>query len=459
MRDSALLDSTPDRPAPDRPVPSRPVPSDSNGVAASAESSPEASTSLAEQARKLELLHEVSRELVAILDREELLERVAQRAKQLIDYHLFSVLLWNEDSQRLEATHSVRWGGCQSEKFSVAAGEGVVGAAMASRRPVRVDDVRRDPRYINCGDDDVRSELALPLMIQDRVIGVLDVESYRESAFSEENERLLSTLASSIAIALENAALYERVREDERQMATELRTAREMQRFLLPRATPWFPGLQTAVTYCPARHLGGDLYDFLGYGEGRTAIAVGDVAGKGTSAALYGSLAVGMLRGYMAENRCDPSCVLTYLNEELSQLEADKRFLAVTFAVYDHPQRRLTIANAGLPYPLLIRDGRVTEIEVNGVPVGAMAAATYRHLEISLQPDDVVVFTTDGIDEGVSPDGELFGSERVQETLRALHDRPACAIADGLLAASTRHLGAGRQPSDDRTVVALKITD
>ncbi len=410
------------------------------------------------QARKLELLHEVARELVAILDRDELIERVAQLTKQLIDYQLFSVLLWNEDSKRLESILSVRWGGCKSKKFSVGAGEGVLGAVMELERPVRVDDVRLDPRYVNCGDDDVRSELAIPLMIKDRLIGVLDLESYRESAFSEENERLLSTLASSIAIALDNAALYERVREDERQMAADLRTAREMQRFLLPRTTPWFPGLQTAVAYCPARHLGGDLYDFLSYGEGRTAIAVGDVAGKGTSAALYGSLAIGLLRGYMADNRCDPSCVLTYLNEELCQMQAEKRFLALAFAVYDHRSRTLAVANAGLPYPFLIRNGQIEEIEASGVPVGAMAASEYSHLEIALQPGDVVVFTTDGLDEGLAPDGEAFGTERVLKTLLELESSPTRDIADGLLAASQLHLGNRSEPSDDRTVVVLKIT-
>ncbi len=438
-----------------RPSP-RPSPSEISGLTPNTDHA--ARSPLGTQARKLELLHEVGRELVAILDRDELLERVAQLAKHLIDYQLFSVLLWNEDTKRLESILSVRWGGCRSKKFSVAMGEGVLGAVMELEQPVRVPDVRLDPRYKHCGDDNVRSELAIPLMIKDRLIGVLDLESYREAAFSEEDERLLTTLASSLAIALENAALYERVREDERQMAADLRTAREMQRFLLPRTTPWFPGLQTAVAYCPARHLGGDLYDFLSYGEGRTAIAVGDVAGKGTSAALYGSLAIGLLRGYMADNRCDPSCVLTYLNEELCQVQADKRFLALTFAVYDHGAGTLAVANAGLPYPFLIRDGNVEEIEANGVPVGAMAASQYSHLKIALQPGDVVVFTSDGIDEGFNAQGEAFGTERVREALQALCSSSARDIADGLLSANERHIGDRHQAADDRTVVVLKVT-
>ncbi len=405
----------------------------------------------------LELLHEVSRELASILDRHQLLERVAESIKRFIDYQLFSVVLWDDDENRLESVHSVRWNGCTAKKFGVAAGKGLIGAAAELRQPVRVGDVRLDERYLNCGDDAVRSELALPLLIQGRLIGVLDLESYHGNAFSAEDERLLMTLAANVAVALENAALYERVRADERRLAADLETAREMQRTLLPRTTPWVPGLQTAVAYSPARHLGGDLYDFLSYGEGRTAVAVGDVAGKGTSAALYGSLAIGLLRGYMAENRCEPSCVLTHLNDELHQLQADKRFLALAFAVFDSDDLSLKVANSGLPYPLLLRAGEVREIEAAGVPVGAMANPGYRHLELQLEPGDVVVFTSDGIDECRGPTDEPFGAERVRRTLESLAGGSARDVADGLLAATEAHLCGQCEPSDDRTVVVLRV--
>ncbi|MCP3963552.1 MAG: SpoIIE family protein phosphatase [bacterium] len=409
--------------------------------------------------RNLELLHEVSREVASILDREQLLQRVAELIKQLIDYQLFSVMLWDEDEQRLESVLSVRWNGCTSNKFSVDSARGLIGAAAALRRPIRVADVRQDPRYVNCGDDAVRSELTLPMLIKDRLIGVLDFESYQRDAFCADNERLLMTLASNIAVALENAALYERVKDDERRLAADLETAREMQRFLLPRTTPWLPGLQTAVAYAPARHLGGDLFDFLPYGEGRTAIAVGDVAGKGTSAALYGSLAIGLLRGYMSDNRCDPSCVLGYLNEELRLLQAEKRFLALTFAIYDRGPSTLTVANSGLPYPLLVRAGEVREIEISGLPLGSMAATDYRHIEIELEAGDVVVFASDGIEECLDPDGEPFGEERVRRALLDLRHGSAQEVADGLLAATDGHMCGKCEASDDRTVVVLRVGD
>jgi len=407
---------------------------------------------------RLALLHEVSRELVSILDREELLRRVAELVKPLIDYQLFGVMLWDDTEEVLESAVSVRWDGCQSFKMRMGLGEGLCGTAAALRRPVRVGDVRSDPRYLDCGDDQVCSELALPLLVKDRLIGVLDLESYRPHAFDAETERLLMTLAGNLAVAIENAALYERVRADERMLAEDLEAAREMQRVLLPRRTPWVPGLQTAVAYHPARHLGGDLYDFLGYGEERTAIAVGDVAGKGTGAALYASMAVGLMRGAVPDSRCSPSCFLSYLNAELRQLEVQQRFLALAFAVYDRRRHTLTVASSGVPYPYLIRGGEIEEIIVRGVPLGLLPDPEHDEVEIELQAGDVVVFTSDGIDECLAPGDEPFGEERVRATLARLAGGQAREIADGLLAATDRHLR-GAEPSDDRTVVVLRVTE
>lgn len=407
---------------------------------------------------RLALLHEVSRELVSILDRGELLRRVAELIKPLIDYQLFSVMLWNEERGLLETAVSVRWNGCQSKKVEIALGDGLCGTAAVERRPVRVGDVRRDPRFLGCGDERVRSELVLPLLVKGRLLGVLDIESYHVDAFCHGDERLFMTLADILAVALENAVLYERLRADEQKLARDLETARVMQRALLPRRTPWLPGLQTAVAYCPARHLGGDLYDFLSYGEHLTAVAVGDVAGKGTGSALYASLAIGLLRGSAADIRCAPASFLAYLNTELRQLRPEKRFLALTLAIYDRRASTLTVASSGLPYPYLLRDGAVQEVVIQGVPLGAMAGSDYQQVTLALRPGDVVVFTTDGIDECLGPGDAPFGDERVRAVLAELAESSAREIADGLLAATDRHLGPGRQPSDDRTVVVLKAT-
>ena len=161
-----------------------------------------------EQAKTLMLLHEVSREFTAILDRVELLRRVAQRVKKLVNYHVFSVMLWNEQSQLLESVFAMRFGDSIPSRLRLPLHQGLTGAAASERRVLRVNDTLEDSRYIKCDVGfDTRSELVVPLLLQDRLIGVLDLESTEANAFTAEHERMLATLGSYVAIALENARL------------------------------------------------------------------------------------------------------------------------------------------------------------------------------------------------------------------------------------------------------------
>ncbi len=413
---------------------------------------------LHEQARTLSLLHEVSRELASILDREQLLERVAERLKRVVDYDVFGVLLWNEESQLLEPSLAVYRDGPRSRSARpMALGEGICGTAAALRQSLRVPNVHVDPRYVSCVEDlEVRSELAVPMTFKERLIGVLDLESAEYDAFTARHEQALATLASSLAIALENARLYERLQEDERRLADDLSTAREIQKRLLPKASPWLPGLQIAVGYEPARHLGGDFYDFLRYGEGRIAVAVGDVAGKATSAALYGSLAIGILREHADQHRPEPARMLADMNDRLHRVGIDNRFLAMAFGVYDSTSRVLTLANSGLPHPLLLRGWRVHPIPAEGVPLGLLADRSYEEMRLELRHGDAVVISTDGIEESLDQRQEEFGRERVAQTLTRAAGGSAQSLADALLDA-TREFGDGSEPADDRTVMVLRF--
>src|SRR5258708_291894 len=196
--------------------------------------------------------------------------------------------------------------------------QGLTGTAAAQRRVLRINDVKEDPRYIRCETGgEARSERVVPLLMQDRLMGVLDLESTEPHAFTLEHERMLSTLASYVAIALENSRLFQEATENERRMRSELDTAREIQRQLLPTGAREVPGLDLAAAYVPARELGGDFYDFLPIGQGRLGFMLGDVSGKGTAAALYGSLAIGTVREIVVDHACEPSCMLALLNQRL----------------------------------------------------------------------------------------------------------------------------------------------
>jgi sigma-B regulation protein RsbU (phosphoserine phosphatase) len=414
----------------------------------------------AEETRALALLQEISQELTSILDRNELVGRIAQRVKRLANYDLFSLMLWNEETQQLEPAFNLRFGEKIEPKRCLGLGEGLCGTAAQLRQTVRVGNVHTDARYLQCGyGAGVRAELVTPLLFKGGLVGVLDLESTEYDAFTPEHERLLATLGSYIAIALENARLYEQVRCDEQRLQDDLATAREIQQQVLPQATPRIPGAEIAVASSPARELGGDFYDFLNYGEGRVALAVGDVAGKATAAALYASLAIGMLREHVIGHPCPPAEMLEMMNKRLRRPAVDGRFIALAFGVYDARARTLTLANAGFPRPLVVRGGRFEPVRVEGVPVGLLPDVRYEEKTLALEPGDAVVFASDGILESTDKNDDDFGQERLAAVVAELAARGnAQEIADGILRAADAHSSANGGASDDRTVLVLRVT-
>ena len=414
-----------------------------------------------EQAQTLALLYEVSREVTSILDREELLRRVAERIKKIVKYDVFSVMLWNEQTQHLESIFAMCCGDSIPARLRVPLHKGLTGTAAGERRVLRINDVMDDPRYIHCETGvEARSELVVPLLLCDRLVGVLDLESAKPHAFTAEHERMLQTLGSYIAVALENARLYQETRDTQLRLQQDLDMAREIQRGLLPNGAREVPGLDLAAAYVPARELGGDFYDFLPYGKGRLGFALGDVSGKGTAAALYGSLAIGMLREHVVTHLCPPAEMLATLNRRLSDNRFDSRFIAMLFATYDAPSRSLTLANAGGPYPLLVRDGCVQSIRLEGIPLGLVPDTQYDETTIELTPGDVVLFASDGILESENAEQEEFGPKRLSALLSGFSQRhSAREITEQIMAATDGHSGAGIAPHDDRTLVVLRVTD
>jgi sigma-B regulation protein RsbU (phosphoserine phosphatase) len=386
---------------------------------------------------------------------------IADKVKKLVNYHLFNVMVWNETAAQLECAFAKHYGEAIAMRLSVALFEGVTGHAAGYRLPVRVDDVRLDRRYVEFpSSDNVRSEMVIPLLIQDRLIGVLDLESTNLAAFTAENERMLGILGSYVAIALENSRLYELSREREQRMQSDLNTAREIQLQLLPQGQRKVPGLDIASAFLPARQLAGDFYDFLPYGSGRLGMALGDVSGKGTAAALYGSLTVGTMREYTQEHRCWPEEMLAVLNTRLNAAHMSPNYVALLFAVYDAGLRQLLVANAGAPRPILKRGQEIQEVQVEGTPLGMFPNIEYETQTLSLQPEDIVVFASDGILESMNSENETFGLERLAGVLRRLAPGSSSeSISDAILEATDAFSGQSEEAHDDRTLIILRVTE
>ena len=406
------------------------------------------------QAETLLLLNEIGREANATLDVEEVLRRAAELAKRLIDYQIFSILLYDAPSDSFQRRVTVKFGQRVQEKFTVPAHEGIVGAAGKLRRAVVVPDVALDPRY-RMANPETRSEMAVPMMYKSRVVGVMDLESPQLNYFTPDHVQVLSILAAHLAVSIENARLYEQLAREEARMERDLNAARRIQGALLPRLPGEEFGLDIAARVVSSRELSGDLYDFLRYGPQDLGIALGDVSGKGSAAALYGAVAVGTLRS-LGSLKPRPSDMLRAVNGFLTERLVEGRFMTLCFATWSRRQRRLRIASAGQEQPLLYHRGRCEKIPVTGFPLGIFEEAGYDELDFRLDPGDLVVLYSDGIGDVQSRSGEFFGYERVAQIMTDQRDLTADGIADRVLEEVDKFSG-GTHPVDDRALIVLKV--
>src|SRR5438046_9941690 len=249
--------------------------------------------------------------------------------------------------------------------------------------PLRIDDVTKDPRYLNVHTE-TRSELVVPLTSKGRVVGVVDLESTQAGYFTEYHQRFLMTLASRMASSLVNAELYARVADNESRLGREMKIAREIQRQLMPDEFPRIAPLQLAVLFKSVAQLGGDLYDWIEFDDGRLAIVLGDVAGKGAPAALDGALSSSVIRT-RAGRKYPPGQMLELVNKTLFQRPVEGQYVAVTYSIYDPKTKTVTLANSGLPYPLLVRDGQSTYLDIAGIPLGLFPDTKYQEMGLQLQ--------------------------------------------------------------------------
>jgi sigma-B regulation protein RsbU (phosphoserine phosphatase) len=411
-------------------------------------------TRVVRQANTLILLNDISREFTSILNPDQLLKRIGDLLIKVIDYQMFSILLVDESKQKLVHRFSLRFNESIPLKHDIPMGRGLVGAAARERQSILAPDVSKDSRYIQANPE-TRSELCVPLIYKDEVIGVLDLEHTRRNYFNEDHVRIIGTLGAQIAIAIENARLYERLTREEQRMERELAMAREVQHHLLPPACPRLPGAELAARFNPAHAIGGDMYDFLDYKLPRACIAVGDVSGKGAPAALYAALVSGILRS-LSHNEPPPAEMLNALNQSLNQRRVDAQFVVLTCAVWDDEKKLMRVANSGLPRPIYCHKGHAHMIEAAGLPLGMFENVTYDEITIQASPGDVFAFFSDGIVDASNPKDELFGRIRAEHVIAKNCRKSAREIVDALFRAMD-DFSAGAPVFDDQTAVVLKV--
>jgi phosphoserine phosphatase RsbU/P len=406
------------------------------------------------QANTLLVLNEVGREANAILAVEQLLRRAAELVKRVIDYQILGILLYDDKTKIFRHRLDMKYGESAQGKLRISPEEGIVGTAIATQLPVRIPDVTLDSRYIMVNPE-TRSEMAIPMIHKGRVVGVLDLESPQVNYFTEDHEQTLSILAAHLAVSLENARLYEQLAKDEARMERELTAAQRLQTALLRPVPTNDYGLDITARITSAREVCGDLYDFLSYGSQNLGIALGDVSGKGTAAALYGAVATGILRS-LSPQKLQPAELLHLLNQLVCDRRVEGRYMTICFATWQKGRRKLRVANAGQTQPLLWKDGHVEQIKLSGFPIGIFDDATYEEWNVRLSPGDVLLFFSDGLTEAANRDGKFFGTNRIKDLLTANSHMNSSDLADRLLQ-EVEDFTQGGAITDDRTLVVVKV--
>ena len=406
------------------------------------------------RALEKEVLLEVTTTLSATMDLDEVIEAIFKSLRQVVSYEAAAIYLLNRKTHALELVNQVGYPPGSEQAFGLRVGLGVVGWVAKTGEPAIVPDVTKDDRYVEARPE-TRSELAAPLRIGDRIIGVFNLESNYVDAYHEGHLELVTALGAQAAVALERARLTRELME-RRRLEKELAIAREIQASFLPKSDPEIAGFDIAGTTLPHDEVGGDYFDFIPISDTRLGIAIADVSGKGIPAAL---IMAGFRMSLLAEIRNEFAirAIMRKVNSLLHESTDSGKFVTAFYGVLDHRNRVLIFTNAGHNPPTLVRvGGEVEYLEEGGVALGVLPETQYEDRPIALRPGDVLVFFTDGISEAESPSGEHFGQQRIERVVEAHAGERASAIMTALITAVQEWSGT-RGQTDDLTLVVLKV--
>lgn len=403
------------------------------------------------QNRTMKTLGNISREFSSILDLNELFGKIASTIRDLISYDAFSILYVDHEARALRHLFSIRYDQ-RVNIDNVPLGKGITGAAAESREVVRVHDTAKDPRYI-ASHPDIRSEVAVPLILQDRLMGVIDVESSRVGHFTDDHVRTLTVLAPQIASSVENARLYQEIATREKRMEEDLMAARELQRVLLPDGAQEIAGMEAVVKLRPAREISGDIYDVFERTDGSVVVAFGDVSGKGAAAALYGGLMSGLLRAQAPRHR-SPAELLKVLNDVLVERKVEARYVTLFVLLWNPATRQIVMANAGAIPPMICRDSEILKLRVEGVPLGLLPDREYEEITFDARPGDTMVLYSDGITDHLNPTGMEYGRGRLAHVVRSNCNGAACHLVGRIFEELDKF---STTAFDDQTVFVMKV--
>ena len=405
---------------------------------------------------ELSILNELALAISGSLDSEKIVRAIISRSIRAVDAEQGDITMVVEDRENPARTlvRSMISSGIHSPLHL---NQNLLGWMLINKKPLLINEPGSDKRFRNVKwDESVRSLLCAPLMAKSKLIGILTVYNKKGDAlFDESDQRLLSIIAAQSAQVVENARLYQ---EEQAYQETrrEMEVASGIQKKMLPSTPPDMDGYALDGRNLTAQSVGGDYFDYLPLDDGQWMICLGDISGKGLSAALLMSNLQAILRGQMLHVNA-PSEILRNANIQLYHSTHAEKFATLFLGIIDTRTHTLHYSSAGHDYPFLIsRDGSVRRLEANGLPLGMFQVSEYEDDSTVLQPGDSLFVYSDGITESMNPAEEEFGEVNLEkELVSAGTDR--CMpekLIDRIFSACFAH--SGNQPlSDDMTALVL----
>jgi sigma-B regulation protein RsbU (phosphoserine phosphatase) len=411
---------------------------------------------------KYRLLLEISQQISRTIELEEVVNHLLQSVRSVVDYDAAGIFVLNRNAPFGPGAGANMIAGMATVGFDhiterddpmLRSGKGIVGHVIRTGETVIAPDVSRDPRYIE-GRAGTRSEIAVPILSNDEVIGALNLESNRLDAFSPADAEMLEAFAVAAAISLEKAILHRQIVEKQR-IARQLETAREVQASLLPARPPEVPGYDIAGLNLPTWDIGGDYFDYFPLPDGRLGIVIADVSGKGLPAALLMATFRAALRTEVRKDRPIPA-VIDDVHQTLVESMDASRFVTAVYGILDPASGVFAYVNCGHNPPILLRASAQTELLPTGRwAIGMLGSKAVTPATTTLAAGDTLLMYTDGVIEVTDANEAEFGEAHLARVLAESADRPAAGIVSALLDATRRYSGLSRF-DDDFTLVVIK---
>ena len=404
---------------------------------------------------ELSILNEIAVAISSTMKVEEITKLIISKCVKRIGVEQGAVTILKEDQAEPLKTF-VRVMDDKLENIPYRLGMSLTGWTLKNQRPLLINNITTDERFsgISLETGKIKSVLSVPLKVKNKMIGLISLFNKRGEGFTPEDQRLLSIIAIQSAQTIENARLYE---EERKLLALEedLKIARHIQQSLLPKENPTIEGIEIFGLSIPAKQVGGDYYDFIQIDDYHLGIAIADVSGKGTPAAL---LMANLQAGLRGQALITPSVkdTVTKVNFMLSRFIDIDKFVTLFYGILDIKNKTLTYTNAGHNFPfLLARDGNLRKLEKGGIILGMLDSFVYEEETVQLNPHDLMLLYTDGLTEAMNQKDEMFEEERL---LRLLKDNQKISaeklsqkIVDSVLSFQ------GNLPQgDDMTLVLVK---